>query len=38
MNLLRFIGYANSNQLQTEIKRRFENGFVFRASTLSRRR
>lgn len=29
MNLLRFIGYANSNQLQTEIKRRFENGFVF---------
>jgi hypothetical protein len=29
MNLLRFIGYANSNQLQTELKRRFENGFVF---------
>ncbi|HEU0123335.1 MAG TPA: TonB-dependent receptor [Bryobacteraceae bacterium] len=28
MNLLRFVGYANSNQLQTEIKRRFENGFV----------
>lgn len=29
MNLLRFVGYANSNQLQTEIKRRFDNGFVF---------
>ena len=28
MDLLRFIGYANSNQFQTEIKRRFENGFV----------
>ena len=31
MNLLRFVGYANSNQLQTEIKRRFENGLVFQA-------
>ncbi|MEJ7607446.1 MAG: TonB-dependent receptor [Bryobacteraceae bacterium] len=31
MNLLRFIGYANSNQLQAEIKRRFQNGFVFQS-------
>ncbi|WP_031498314.1 TonB-dependent receptor [Bryobacter aggregatus] len=28
MNLLRFVGYANSNQFQAEVKRRFENGFV----------
>jgi hypothetical protein len=31
MNLLSFVGYANSNQVQTEVKRRFENGFVFQA-------
>lgn len=28
MDLLRFIGYSNSNQLQTEIKRNFSNGLV----------
>jgi hypothetical protein len=29
MDLLRWIGYSNSNQLQAEIKWDFENGFVF---------
>lgn len=29
MDLLRFNGYSNSQQLQTEIKRNFANGFVF---------
>jgi hypothetical protein len=28
MDLLRYIGYSNSNQLQTEVKRNFANGFV----------
>ncbi len=28
MDLMRFIGYSNSNQLQTEIKRNFSNGLV----------
>ncbi len=28
MDLMRFIGYANSNQLQTELKRNYENGIV----------
>lgn len=28
MDLMRFIGYSNSNQLQTEVKRNFSNGFV----------
>jgi hypothetical protein len=29
MDMMRFIGYSNSNQLQTEVKRNFANGFVF---------
>ena len=29
MDLMRFIGYSNSNQLQSEVKRNFSNGFVF---------
>jgi hypothetical protein len=29
MDLLRYNGYSNSHQLQTEIKRNFANGFVF---------
>ena len=28
MDLMRFIGYSNSNQLQSELKRNFANGFV----------
>ena len=28
MDLMRFIGYANSNQLQTELKRNYQNGLV----------
>jgi hypothetical protein len=29
MDLLRYNGYSNSNQLQAEVKRNFSNGFVF---------
>jgi hypothetical protein len=28
MDLMRFVGYSNSNQLQSELKRNFANGFV----------
>ena len=31
MDLLRWIGYSNSHQLQTELKRNFANGFVLQA-------
>ena len=31
MDLLRYIGYSNSNQLQTELKRNFANGIVLQA-------
>ena len=32
MDLLRYIGYSNSNQLQTELRRNYANGFVVQAS------
>jgi len=31
MDLLRYIGYSNSNQLQTELKRNYSNGIVLQA-------